>query len=114
MGKRMDRMNALAPTNSTLGRACHRDRRHLLAERHPARGVGLPARQPQRAGMGAGPMEGTQNQRPDGGDSVQHLPLRRPQGEGDRPAPARLHGERGDDEDREGDAVTAASRPPSR
>lgn len=65
---------------------------------------GLPARQPQRPRMGARPMEGTQKQRPDGGDSVQPLPLRRPQGAGDRPAPARLHRERGDDEDRARDA----------
>ena len=34
------------------------------APRHPRRDVGLQARQPQRAGMGARSGEGTQNQRP--------------------------------------------------
>ena len=53
----------------------------------------------------ARPVEGTRHQRPHSDGEVQHLPLRRPQGARDRSARPRLHGERGDDEDRAGDAV---------
>ena len=54
---------------------------------------------------GARPVEGAQDQRSHGCREVQHLSLRRPQVACDRPARPRLHGERGDDEDRTGDGV---------
>ena len=64
------------------------------AHRRARVGVALPPGQPLRPGMGAGPVQGAQAPRPNHRRQVQHLPLRRLQGAGNRPAATRLHGKR--------------------
>ena len=66
------------------------------ANRHPARSLGLQTRQPLRARMDSRPVQRKETQRPDHPREVQHLPLRRLQREGHRPADARDDGERSD------------------
>lgn len=74
------------------------------ARRGAGRSLGLQARQPLGAGMDPRPVQGKEAQGPDHPREVRHLPLRRLQGKGDRPARAGHHGERAHAGDRRRDA----------
>ena len=58
-------------------------------------GMGVPAGEPLRPGVAAGPVQGEETPGPDHPGEVQQLPLFRPQGAGHRPAAAGLHRQRG-------------------
>ena len=71
--------------------------RRDLAGRGAAERLALPAGQPFGPGVGAGPVQGAQTPGPHHRREVQHLPVRRLQGAGHRPAAAGLRRQRGDD-----------------
>ncbi len=77
----------------------------------PRGGVDLPARQPLGARMDTRPVQGKDAEGPDDPREVQHLPLRRLQGEGDRPPRARHARERRDGGDHRGDEGRKALKP---
>ena len=68
-----------------------------LAGRGAAGRLALPAGQPLGPGVGAGPVQGAQAPGPHYRREVQHLPVRRLQGAGHRPAATGLRRQRGDD-----------------
>jgi type I restriction-modification system DNA methylase subunit len=93
---------------SRQGQRPHRAGFGNHAFRRAARSVGLQTRQPLRAGMDPGPVQGKEAQGPDHPREIQHLSLRRLQEQGDRPADACHSRQRGHPGHRRGHAHRTA------
>jgi predicted helicase len=99
---------AQGATQGEQGHRLHRAGFGNDLERYSAASLGLQTRQPLGARMDPRPVQGKNAERPDHPRQIQHLPLRRLQGQGHRPARARHARERGDAGDCRGDEGSGA------